>query len=73
VVPHGNVPRMFRAMREWFAVGPGDAWTWFHSIAFDFSVWEIWGALVHGGRLVIVPFAVSRSPRMTAMFPLARG
>ena len=27
-------------------------WTLFHSFAFDFSVWEIWGALLHGGRLV---------------------
>ncbi|MBW3656994.1 MAG: AMP-binding protein, partial [Gemmatimonadetes bacterium] len=34
----------------------------FHSYAFDFSVWEIWGALLHGGRLVVVPFAVSRDP-----------
>ncbi|SNT64754.1 nonribosomal peptide synthetase DhbF, partial [Streptosporangium subroseum] len=39
-----------------------DAWTWFHSFAFDFSVWELWGALLHGGRLVVVPFPVSRSP-----------
>jgi acyl-coenzyme A synthetase/AMP-(fatty) acid ligase len=37
-------------------------WTMFHSIAFDFSVWELWGCLLTGGRLVIVPFAVSRSP-----------
>ncbi|MFE6992206.1 SDR family NAD(P)-dependent oxidoreductase, partial [Streptomyces pharetrae] len=35
----------------------------FHSYAFDFSVWEIWGALLHGGRVVVVPHAVSRSPR----------
>jgi len=39
-----------------------DVWTFFHSHAFDFSVWEIWGALLHGGRLVVVPFTVSRSP-----------
>jgi aryl carrier-like protein len=38
-------------------------WTLFHSFAFDFSVWEIWGALLHGGRLVVVPQAVSRNPR----------
>ncbi|WP_155762886.1 non-ribosomal peptide synthetase, partial [Mycobacterium colombiense] len=37
-------------------------WTQFHSYAFDFSVWEIWGALLHGGRLVVVPDSVSRSP-----------
>ena len=39
-----------------------DVWTLFHSYAFDFSVWEIWGALLYGGRLVVVPYAVSRSP-----------
>src|ERR1700745_3282892 len=37
-------------------------WTVFHSIAFDFSVWEVWGALLYGGRLVVVPYLVSRSP-----------
>ncbi len=38
-------------------------WPLFHSVAFDVSVWEIWGALLHGGRLVVVPFETSRSPR----------
>ncbi len=37
-------------------------WAWCHSQAFDFSVWELWGALVHGGRVVIVPWDVVRSP-----------
>ena len=37
-------------------------WTLFHSYAFDFSVWEMWGALLHGGRLVVVPYWVSRTP-----------
>jgi amino acid adenylation domain-containing protein len=37
-------------------------WTLFHSVAFDFSVWEIWGALLYGGRIVVVPFTTSRSP-----------
>src|SRR5262249_51985842 len=40
----------------------GDVWTMFHSYAFDFSVWEIWGALLYGGRLVVVPYFVSRAP-----------
>ena len=42
--------------------GPHDTWTLFHSYAFDFSVWELWGALLYGGRLVIVPYWVSRDP-----------
>ncbi|TGY36629.1 non-ribosomal peptide synthetase [Stenotrophomonas maltophilia] len=62
VIPHGNVLRLFDATAPWFGFGPDDAWTLFHSSAFDFSVWEIWGALLHGGRLVIVPYLVSRDP-----------
>ena len=62
LVSHANVARLFAATREWFHFGAGDVWTLFHSCAFDFSVWEIWGALLHGGRLVLVPFWMSRSP-----------
>ncbi|MER0244203.1 amino acid adenylation domain-containing protein, partial [Streptomyces sp. HSW2009] len=62
VVPHGNVLRLFDATEELFAFGPADVWTLFHSYAFDFSVWELFGALLHGGRLVIVDQAVSRAP-----------
>ncbi|MFB7738713.1 amino acid adenylation domain-containing protein [Streptomyces sp. NPDC056112] len=62
VVPHHNVLRLFTATEQWFGFGPEDAWTLFHSYAFDFSVWEIWGPLLHGGRLVVVPHEVSRSP-----------
>jgi amino acid adenylation domain-containing protein/non-ribosomal peptide synthase protein (TIGR01720 family) len=61
-VPHANVVRLFAATQDWFAFGPQDVWTLFHSAAFDFSVWELWGALLHGGRLVVVPYLVSRSP-----------
>jgi len=60
VVPHGQAVRLFDATDEWFGFGPGDTWTLFHSYAFDFSVWEIWGALLYGGRLVVVPYWVSR-------------
>ncbi|RRJ64969.1 non-ribosomal peptide synthetase [Paenibacillus oralis] len=62
VIPHQNVVRLFASTRHWFRFGAEDVWTLFHSYAFDFSVWEIWGALLHGGRLVVVPHAVSRSP-----------
>ncbi|GFJ83608.1 hypothetical protein Phou_077880 [Phytohabitans houttuyneae] len=63
VVTHRNAVRLFEATRPWFGFGEDDVWTLFHSYAFDFSVWELWGALLHGGRLVVVPHAVSRSPR----------
>ncbi|MFD9162657.1 AMP-binding protein, partial [Streptomyces sp. NPDC059558] len=62
LVPHSNVTRLFSATDHWFGFGPDDVWTLFHSIAFDFSVWELWGALAHGGRLVVVPYGTSRSP-----------
>ncbi|MFF9090556.1 amino acid adenylation domain-containing protein [Streptomyces sp. NPDC014991] len=62
-VPHANVVRLFAAAAQHFDFGPDDVWTLFHSYAFDFSVWEMWGALLHGGRVVVVPHAVSRSPR----------
>jgi len=62
MVSHHNVARLFAGTRHWFEFGPADTWTLFHSYAFDFSVWEIWGALAHGGRLVVVPAAVSRDP-----------
>ncbi|HEX5727322.1 MAG TPA: amino acid adenylation domain-containing protein, partial [Longimicrobiaceae bacterium] len=61
-VTHANVVRLFSATDHWFGFGAQDVWTLFHSYAFDFSVWEIWGALLYGGRLVVVPFDVSRSP-----------
>ncbi|MFR9730281.1 amino acid adenylation domain-containing protein [Saccharopolyspora sp. MS10] len=63
VIPHRNVVRLFTATEPWFGFGPEDVWTLFHSYAFDFSVWELWGALLHGGRLVVVPHEVSRSPQ----------
>ncbi|MFI0999381.1 amino acid adenylation domain-containing protein, partial [Streptomyces galbus] len=62
VVAHRNVARLFDATRKWFGFGPDDVWTLFHSYAFDFSVWELFGALLHGGRLVVVPYEVSRTP-----------
>ncbi|HKH45888.1 MAG TPA: amino acid adenylation domain-containing protein, partial [Thermoanaerobaculia bacterium] len=61
-VTHGNVLRLLSATASEFGFGPHDVWTLFHSYAFDFSVWELWGALATGGRLVVVPWAVSRTP-----------
>ncbi|MEU8268266.1 amino acid adenylation domain-containing protein [Sphaerisporangium sp. NPDC049002] len=63
MVEHRNVTRLFTATEPWFHFDGDDVWTLFHSFAFDFSVWEIWGALLHGGRLVIVPQATTRSPK----------
>jgi amino acid adenylation domain-containing protein len=63
LITHRNVTRLFSSTEAWFGFGADDVWTLFHSYAFDFSVWEMWGALLCGGRLVIVPQEVSRSPK----------
>jgi len=62
VVTHGNVLRLFTETQLWFNFSQDDVWALFHSYAFDFSVWEMWGALFYGGKVVIVPYLVSRNP-----------
>ncbi|MFH9671790.1 amino acid adenylation domain-containing protein [Streptomyces sp. NPDC017405] len=62
VITHRNLVRLVTNERFPFAFGPNDVWTMFHSYAFDFSVWEVFGALVHGGRLVLVTEEQTRDP-----------
>ncbi|WP_176460866.1 non-ribosomal peptide synthetase, partial [Janthinobacterium sp. PC23-8] len=62
LVTHDNVLRLFAATPVCVAAGPEDRWTLFHSFAFDFSVWEIWGPWLSGGQCVIVPLEVARDP-----------
>ena len=62
LVEHQNVTRLFTATQAWYHFNERDVWTMFHSFAFDFAVWEIWGALLYGGRLVVVPYQTSRTP-----------
>lgn len=61
LVEHANVVRLFTSTNEKYKFNHQDVWTLFHSYAFDFSVWEIWGALLYGGHLVVVPYETSRS------------
>ncbi|QNA77333.1 amino acid adenylation domain-containing protein [Streptomyces sp. So13.3] len=63
VVPHRSVLSLFAGSRKVFDFNEADVWTMFHSSAFDFSVWELWGALLHGGRLVVVAGDVARDPQ----------
>ncbi|MBE8964966.1 amino acid adenylation domain-containing protein [Nostocales cyanobacterium LEGE 12452] len=63
LVNHSNVVRLLAATEDCYNFNQHDVWTLFHSIAFDFSVWEIWGALLYGGKLVVVPYWLSRSPQ----------
>ncbi|WP_441245336.1 amino acid adenylation domain-containing protein [Kitasatospora sp. McL0602] len=64
VLSHANVLRLFDTTAPQFGFGPADVWTMFHSYAFDFSVWELWGAVLHGGRVVIVPSLTARDPEL---------
>ncbi|HYU24351.1 MAG TPA: amino acid adenylation domain-containing protein, partial [Thermoanaerobaculia bacterium] len=62
MVTHGNVTTLLDCTQPVYRFGADDVWPWFHSAAFDVSVWEIWGALLNGGRLVVVPYLLSRTP-----------
>src|SRR5262249_4173132 len=61
-ITHHNITRLFDSLDAGLQLAPGLVWTQCHSYAFDFSVWEIWAALLHGGRLVVVPESVAGSP-----------
>ncbi|MFI2010030.1 amino acid adenylation domain-containing protein [Streptomyces jumonjinensis] len=63
VVEHRGFAALLTATRSEFGLVPDDVWTFFHSYAFDFSVWEIWGCLATGGRLVVVPHEAARAPQ----------
>ena len=60
-IPHRNVTQLLETLDSDLELA-GQVWSQCHSLAFDFSVWEIWGALLYGGRLVVVPDSVVRSP-----------
>ncbi|GAB5899801.1 non-ribosomal peptide synthetase [Mycolicibacterium mageritense] len=62
-ITHHNVTRLFDALDAGFGLTPDQVWTQCHSYGFDYSVWEMWGALLHGGRLVVVPEPVAGSPQ----------
>jgi len=62
MVTHANVVQLFLGCGGQFRFNKTDVWSLFHSISFDFSIWELWGALLHGGSLLIVPRAVARAP-----------
>jgi amino acid adenylation domain-containing protein/FkbM family methyltransferase len=65
-VEHRQVARLFTATEHLYGFGPDDTWVLAHSYAFDVSVWELWGALAHGGRIVVPAFWVTRTPEAFA-------
>ncbi len=61
-VTHASITATLAAVQDRFRFGPADTWTLFHSAGFDYSVWEMWGPLTTGGRLVVIPHWQSRTP-----------
>ncbi|MFG2344185.1 non-ribosomal peptide synthetase [Streptomyces phaeochromogenes] len=62
VVPHSSVVTLLANTRPDMDFGPSDVWVQFHSFSFDFAVWELWGALAHGGELLVPEYGLTRSP-----------
>ncbi|WP_445323298.1 amino acid adenylation domain-containing protein, partial [Photorhabdus sp. S14-60] len=73
MVEHRHILRLFEATEFWYHFNRQDIWCLFHSIAFDFSVWELWGALRYGAKLVLVPHAIARSPQELHQFVCQHG
>ncbi|AVP97137.1 hypothetical protein C7S18_07995 [Ahniella affigens] len=63
VITHAHVGRLLDACQDAFQFSANDVWTLFHSYVFDFTVWELWGSLCYGGRLVVVPYWIRRAPQ----------
>ncbi|MET4050127.1 amino acid adenylation domain-containing protein/non-ribosomal peptide synthase protein (TIGR01720 family), partial [Rhodococcus sp. UYP5] len=63
-VTHATVATLFENTIGKFGFDESDVWTMFHSYAFDFSVWELWGPLLYGGKLVVVDYYTARSPEL---------
>lgn len=63
MITHRNVVRLMKNDKFLFDFNENDVWTMFHSVAFDFSVWEMYGALLYGGKLVLVPEDIAKSPK----------
>ena len=61
-ISHHNLTQLMASLDAGHLAAPGQVWSQWHSYSFDISGWEIWGALLHGGRLVVVPESVAGSP-----------
>jgi amino acid adenylation domain-containing protein/non-ribosomal peptide synthase protein (TIGR01720 family) len=66
MIENKNVVRLFKNDKPLFDFNDRDVWTMFHSFCFDFSVWEMYGALLYGGKLVIVPESCTKDTKAFA-------
>ncbi|MCX6584764.1 MAG: amino acid adenylation domain-containing protein [Candidatus Aminicenantes bacterium] len=60
IIEHRNVVRLMFSEKFQFDFNHRDNWTMFHSSCFDFSVWEMYGALLYGGKLIIISRQTTR-------------
>ncbi|MBU3090545.1 amino acid adenylation domain-containing protein [Clostridium sp. CF011] len=61
MIEHKNVVRLMINDNNLYDFNKNDIWTMFHSFCFDFSVWEMYGALLFGGKLIVVPRNIARN------------
>ena len=73
LVTHWNVVRLFFNDSPLFEFHENDVWTMFHSFCFDFSVWEMYGALLFGGKVVVIPKDVARDVRAFSQLMVDEG
>jgi amino acid adenylation domain-containing protein len=71
-ITHANLSALFDSARQLFDFTAADIWSMFHSYAFDFSVWEMWGALLNGGSLVVPSEEIVQSPNSFLAFLLEK-
>ncbi|KAF8946543.1 hypothetical protein BGZ46_005767, partial [Entomortierella lignicola] len=62
MVEHRQVTRLFDATADWYQFSSSDTWMMTHSFSFDVSVWELWGAVCHGGKLIVPSHLTIKSP-----------
>ncbi|MGH9762573.1 MAG: amino acid adenylation domain-containing protein, partial [Blastocatellia bacterium] len=73
LIQHRNVVRLMTNDRMELKVGVTDVWTMFHSYSFDFAVWEMYGALLYGGVVIVVEDDVRKDPRLFANLIIDEG
>ena len=60
---HENIICLFESLKKQFEFSTQDVWSLFHTFCFDISVWEIWGAFLFGGALLVIPYEVTRDTK----------